>query len=39
MAELIAKSKSDLEYLDISFIPTKDINDSVLSAIGMCQRL
>jgi F-box/leucine-rich repeat protein 2/20 len=36
LAELIARSKNELEYLDLSFIPTKDVNDSVVSAVSLC---
>ncbi|KAM3131451.1 hypothetical protein pb186bvf_016381 [Paramecium bursaria] len=39
LAELIAKSKSQLKQLDLSLIASRDLNDNVLSAIGMCQQL
>ncbi|CAK85793.1 unnamed protein product (macronuclear) [Paramecium tetraurelia] len=39
LSDLISRSKVDMEYLDLSFIPTKDISDSVISATSLCTNI
>lgn len=39
LAQVIGLSKDHLEVLDVSFIPTKDVNDMVMIAASQCKKL
>lgn len=39
LIQIITRAKDSLESVDMSFIQTRDINDTVVSTLGMCRKL